>query len=133
QEPGPDVRVETDPKLLLRALLNLLLNALHASEKGSRVRLRVREFHLGDSKMAAIAVEDRGTGLSGDVRQRLFTPFFTTKEQGTGLGLLSCRRILDDLGGRIGLFPRNWRGARAVILLPLQPTEAMEAMGAMAT
>ena len=125
QEPGSDVRVETDPKLLLRALLNLVINALHASEKGSRVRLRVREFHLGDSRMAAIVVEDRGTGLSREVRQRLFTPFFTTKEEGTGLGLLSCRRILDDLGGRIGLFPRNWRGTRAVILLPLQPTEAM--------
>jgi signal transduction histidine kinase len=122
---GTDVRVETDPKLLLRALLNLLINALHASEKGSEVRIKVREFRFADSSMAAIAVEDVGTGLPDDVRERLFTPFFTTKEEGTGLGLLSCRRILDDLGGRIGLFPRHWRGARAVVLLPLQPMEVL--------
>jgi signal transduction histidine kinase len=122
---GSDVRVETDPKLILRALLNLLINALHASEKGSTVQLKVREFQLGDNRMVAIVVEDRGSGLSDEVRKRLFTPFFTTKEEGTGLGLLSCRRILDDLGGRMGLFPRHWRGVRAVLLLPLQPMEAM--------
>jgi len=122
---GPDVWIETDPKLLLRALLNLLINALHASEKGATVRIKVREFRFRDATMAAIAVEDRGSGLTEEVRQRLFTPFFTTKQEGTGLGLLSCRRILDDLGGHIGLFPRQWRGARALLLLPLQPVEAM--------
>ncbi len=125
QPTGADVRVDTDPKLLLRALLNLLINALHASEKGGVVRIKVREFQFQDSSMAAIAVEDCGTGLTEEVRQRLFTPFFTTKQDGTGLGLLSCRRILDDLGGRIGLFPRHWRGTRALLLLPLQPVEVM--------
>ena len=53
-----------------------------------------------------------GSGLRRGDRGRIFSPFFTTKEDGTGLGLLSCRRILDDLGGGIGLFPRQRGGAR---------------------
>lgn len=125
QPKGLDIQVETDPKLLLRALLNLLINALHASEKGSTVKIRMREFCFRGHAVAAIAVEDRGSGLNEEVRRKLFTPFFTTKEEGTGLGLLSCRRILDDLGGRIGLFPRQWRGTRALLLLPMQPAEAV--------
>jgi len=120
---GPDIHVETDPRLLARALLNLLINALHASERGTEVRIMSREFRFWDSHVAVIAVEDQGLGLTQEVRQRLFTPFFTTKQDGTGLGLLSCRRILDDLGGRIGLFPRHSRGARALLLLPLQRSE----------
>lgn len=125
QPTGSDIQVETDPKLLLRALLNLLLNALQASEKGATVQIKVREFRFAHGSMAALAVEDRGVGLTEEARRRLFTPFFTTKQEGTGLGLLSCRRILDDLRGRIGLFPRQERGARALLLLPLQPAEVM--------
>ena len=65
-----------------------------------------------------LAIEDRGTGLKTSVREHLFTPFYTTKQHGTGLGLLSCRRIATELGGHLGLYPRRRGGARAVLLLP---------------
>ena len=114
--------IETDQKLLGQALLNLVLNALQASDSSQTVVVKTRCFELGCEEFAAIVVEDRGSGLQAADRSKLFSPFFTTKDEGTGLGLLSCRRILDDLGGSIGLFPRYRGGSRAILLLPRHPT-----------
>jgi signal transduction histidine kinase len=117
--------VETDARLLGQALLNLVLNALQASVAGGRIVLRTRRILVGGVATAAILVEDRGSGLQATDRSQLFSPFFTTKDAGTGLGLLSCRRVLEELGGRIGLFPRLRGGARAVVLLPLETAPAI--------
>ena len=111
-------RVHADPTLLAQALLNLVLNAVQATAAGGRVLLRARTFRLGDAEHTLLAVEDRGHGLSRDAREHLFTPFFTTKANGTGLGLSSCRRIATELGGRLDLRPRHRGGARALLLLP---------------
>lgn len=116
--------LNTDQKLFVQALLNLVLNALQASTGGSTVTLRTRCFRFGDVPLAATLVEDRGSGLQATDCSKLFSPFFTTKQGGTGLGLLSCRRILEDLGGNIGLFARQSGGARAVVLLPLRLKQA---------
>lgn len=110
--------VDTDPRLLVQALLNLVLNALQASPPDSEIALRCRRFGFAGGAFCALIIEDRGSGLQAAQRSKLFSPFFTTKKEGTGLGLLSCRRILEDLGGSIGLFPRRRGGARAVLLLP---------------
>ncbi|MBM4060347.1 MAG: hypothetical protein FJ265_04505 [Planctomycetes bacterium] len=120
---GEDPPVHVDRALLAQALLNLLLNALQASPPGSTVVLRTRRWR-GRAPAAVLAVEDRGSGLPGPVREQLFQPFFTTKPGGTGLGLLSCRRIAGELGGRLGLFPRHRGGARALLLLPAAPAAA---------
>lgn len=123
---GPaELIVYTDQKLLSQAVLNLLLNALQASGPESKVFVKTRVFARGGREMAAVIVEDRGSGLRASDRDKLFSPFFTTKEEGTGLGLLSCRRILSDLGGDINLYPRQRGGARAVILLPMERLEVM--------
>ena len=115
--------VETDQKLLSHAILNLILNALQASEPNSRVEVKTRGIEIQGLDAVAILVEDRGSGIQGTDRSKLFSPFFTTKDEGTGLGLLSCRRILEDLGGSIGLYPRHSGGTRAVVLLPRSPVE----------
>jgi signal transduction histidine kinase len=109
------VLLHADRPLLLQALLNLLLNAVQASPPGSRILLRARRTPTGRT---ALAIEDRGSGLPPTVQSRLFTPFFTTKPTGTGLGLLSCRRIATELGGAIAIRPRLRGGTRALLLVP---------------
>lgn len=106
--------VWADRTLLAQALMNLVLNALQASSPEGEVVLEARSF--GDH--VALTVSDRGTGLPEAVRASLFQPFFTTKASGTGLGLVSCRRIAKELGGELRLYPRRRGGARAVLWLP---------------
>ena len=111
------LQLRSEPRLLQQVLLNLLLNALEAG--APTITLRGRAVRLAGSAMVAIAIEDRGKGLDPATRARLFAPFFTTKPGGTGLGLLSSRRIVSELHGRLGLFARAGGGARALLLLPL--------------
>jgi signal transduction histidine kinase len=111
--------VRADRKLFVQALLNLVLNALQASPPGSTVRISRHELHAGGASFAAVVVADRGSGIDAETAKKLFTPFYTTKSSGTGLGLLSSRRILAELGGRIGLRPRRRGGAFATVILPL--------------
>ena len=108
--------VHTDRMLLIQVLLNLVLNALQASPAPGHVTVTARR--RGDAMLLLVA--DRGSGLPDAVRHRLFTPFFTTKSTGTGLGLASCRRIAGELGGSVRLYPRHRGGARAVLALPLR-------------
>lgn len=115
--------VRADHTLLVQALLNLVLNAVQASERGGTVELRARTWRLRGTAMTALAIDDRGHGLGAENRARLFTPFFTTKANGTGLGLSSCRRIAAELGGRLDLRPRHRGGARALLLLPAGTTD----------
>ena len=114
---GPDV-VVADHVLLAQALLNLVLNACQASPPRHRVHLRARCVQGRDGAAIACIVEDRGCGLPEGWRTRLFTPFFTTKTEGTGLGLSSCRRIAAEIGARLRVYPRHRGGARALLLLP---------------
>lgn len=115
--------VEADREHLLQILVNLLLNAAHVSPQSGAIALRARRFSIGPLSVVAIAVEDRGKGLDPDVRRNLFTPFFTTRNGGTGLGLSSSRRIAQELGGALGLYPRSRGGARALLVLPAEPSE----------
>jgi signal transduction histidine kinase len=109
------VTIHVDHTLLAQVLMNLSLNALQACEPHSEVQLQAREF--GDR--VALIVSDRGCGLPKNVRHGLPQPFFTTKVSGTGLGLVSCRRIANELGGKVRLYPRHRGGTRALLWLPI--------------
>ena len=124
---GPSVCA--DHTLLAQALLNLVLNAIQATPSGGTILLRARTRRCTNSTQTVLAVEDRGHGLPPEARSRLFTPFFTTKTTGTGLGLSSCRRIAGELGGRVGLYPRHRGGARALLQLPAAAPVATLAAG----
>jgi signal transduction histidine kinase len=119
-----------DRAYLCQALLNLVLNAMQVSNDGRTVAIHCRSFTLRGHSFAAVAVADQGPGLPAAVRAQLFTPFFTTRQGGTGLGLLSCRRILVEMGGRLGLVPRRRGGARAIAVLPAPAGSRTSARGA---
>jgi signal transduction histidine kinase len=105
-----------DAGQLQRAVLNLLLNASEASEAGGLVRLSSRR---AGADHVEIEVADRGGGIDGEALDRLFNPFFTTKETGTGLGLAIVHRIVESHGGTVRASNRPGGGAAFTIRLPL--------------
>ncbi len=117
----PDLpEVHADESQLRQALLALLTNALDASEPGGRVVIETRTTAEGG---AALAVQDEGSGIAAADREKIFSPFFTTKPvgQGTGLGLAICHGIVQSHGGDIRVESEPGQGARFTILLPPRP------------
>lgn len=91
-----------DPDLLEQVLINLLRNALDAVAGAAEPAIRVRaEIDAGGR--AVIAVEDNGHGMDEQVRQNIFVPFFTTKQNGTGIGLSLVRQIMRSHHGSVGV------------------------------
>jgi two-component system, NtrC family, sensor kinase len=92
--------VYSDPPLLRQVVLNLLVNATQAIDKGGDITVST---HISDDETVEITVEDNGCGIPEENLERVFTPFFSTKtsKEGTGFGLAFCRGIIDKLGGSI--------------------------------
>ena len=109
--------VQADESQLRQALLALLTNALDASSPGGTITIETRSTPEGG---AALAVQDEGTGITAADREKLFSPFFTTKPvgQGTGLGLAICHGIVRSHGGDIRVESEPGRGARFTLRLP---------------
>ncbi len=84
-----------------QVFLNLISNAIEAmSSVTDRARnLQVRTNVVQESSDVVVTVEDSGTGLGGEDKDRIFEPFFTTKSSGTGVGLTICRVIIESHGG----------------------------------
>ena len=124
-EDGPKIDVVTnvenvpmplmaDPELLHRALSNLVLNAKDAMPDGGTVTISARNR---DNKVE-VCVSDTGQGLTPEECERLFTPYYTTKQHGTGLGLAIVQSVVADHAGTIAVESREGRGATFVISLP---------------
>jgi two-component system nitrogen regulation sensor histidine kinase NtrY len=125
-----DIQVEThfsqslppvmaDPEALKRALANLIDNAAEAMQQ-SRLRQLTIETGLTDHhEMAEVTISDTGHGLAEETRERLFLPYFSTKQRGTGLGLSIAAKIIQDHHGAIRTEPNYPTGARFIIELPL--------------
>lgn len=108
----PDLRALVDPSQLTQALWNLLRNALRYGRQPDKpaevlLRVRARESNLG----AIIEVIDRGPGITGKVQQQLFQPFFTTRADGTGLGLYITKQLLEANQASIEYVPVPAGGA----------------------
>jgi nitrogen fixation/metabolism regulation signal transduction histidine kinase len=115
-EPMP---IDADPELLHRALSNLVLNAMDAMPDGGTLTLAAKT--RGDG--VEIRVSDSGAGMTPEECERLFTPYYTTKEHGTGLGLAIVQSVVADHGGTIAVESRTGGGATFVITLPKAETK----------
>jgi signal transduction histidine kinase len=103
-----------DAGQLRRALLNLLHNAIQASPEGGTVTLRVAPA----GEQLEVAVIDRGVGIPAESLAKIWTPFYTTKQKGTGLGLAFVREIAEDHGGRIEVRSVPGQGTTFSLQLP---------------
>ena len=106
--------IAADPDLLHRALSNLVLNAMDAMPNGGTLRVRSRR----DDAKAIVEIGDTGSGLTREECERIFTPYYTSKQHGTGLGLAIVQSVVSDHGGRISVQSEPGRGTTFVIELP---------------
>jgi hypothetical protein len=120
--------VMADAEALKRALANLIDNAAEAMQ-GSLLRQLTVETCLGENHMAEIVVADTGHGLTAETRERLFLPYFSTKQRGTGLGLSIAAKIIQEHQGAIRAEQNAPQGARFVVELPLAESPALNASG----
>lgn len=111
--------VMADHQAIRRALANLIDNAAEAMQ-GSLLRvLCVRTTLSEDGDAVEVEVSDTGHGLTEEIRERLFLPFYSTKHRGTGLGLSIAAKIIQEAGGTIRAESNSPKGARFVMRLPL--------------
>ena len=111
-----ELSLNADGKKLRQALLNLVLNAMQASTKGTTVTLEVAKSCADGA--AVIRVMDRGEGMRPDVLERIRKPYFTTKEGGSGLGIAVARGIIEQHGGSLRFESTSGRGTTAAVTLP---------------
>jgi len=110
---------------LQQVLLNLSLNAIQAMPSGGRLTLRASADAGGQGEeWLRISVSDEGTGMDAETLSHLFNPFFTTKANGTGLGLISCKRIVEGAHGTIHVDSTPGVGTRFELLLPMREVPA---------
>ena len=119
----PDV--EHDPGQIHQVVLNLLLNAVQATDPGGSVNVEFDE----DDESVTVTVADTGKGIPPEILSNIFRPFFTTKGEGTGLGLSLAKRIVEDHAGRIEVSSRVGQGSRFSIVLPKVKQPQLESVG----
>jgi signal transduction histidine kinase len=111
--------VHGDAEQLHQVLLNLVRNAIQATQGRGAVRIESRaRLSERASPRVEIAVSDDGPGIPPEVRANLFVPFFTTRHDGTGLGLAISERIIQEMGGRIEVFSQAGQGSTFTVRLP---------------
>jgi PAS domain S-box-containing protein len=123
-EPAEDpVMVPMDSAQIEDAVLNLIINAIEAAQTGGQVKVRVAKVlneRLNESEEEAVVeVSDDGLGINEEDLSRIFNPFFTTRDSGTGLGLPAVRRIARLHGGRVEVSSKVGEGSIFTIHLPL--------------
>lgn len=110
-----------DAHRLKQVILNLVTNAIQASSKGDHVKVSTYSTDLGD---IALDVADTGCGIKRKDLENIFMPFFTTKRNGTGLGLPISKKIVEAHGGDLHLFPNKEMGVTFRVQIPALSTEA---------
>ncbi|MGZ0723284.1 two-component system sensor histidine kinase ZraS [Kluyvera cryocrescens] len=108
--------IQADPDRLNQVLLNLYLNAIQAMDHEGAITVSVAEY--GDGRVK-LSVADSGKGMTAEQRQAIFTPYFTTKAEGTGLGLAVVQNIVEQHGGTIHVESTLGKGSVFTLYLPV--------------
>lgn len=109
-----DITLDSDPDMLLQVLMNLLKNSIFALSAGGEVSLKTTE----EQHQVRIAVSDNGIGMTEQEREKMFDPFFTTRNTGTGLGLAVSHQIIEQLNGSFDVQTAQGKGTSVTIILP---------------
>jgi two-component system sensor kinase FixL len=107
--------VHADPELLKIVFQNLLINGAHAMAGRGELHVRL----TGNGQLSSVAFTDHGPGIPADIRDKIFTPFFTTKVRGTGLGLPTARRLVEAQGGTIAVECPPDGGTTVLVQVPV--------------
>jgi len=107
--------LQADPEMLKIVFQNLLINGAHAMQGKGRIHVAIDEVNT----MCQIAFSDAGPGIPDDVREKVFTPFFTTKSRGSGLGLSTAKRFVEAHNGQIAIDCPPNGGTTVVIRIPM--------------
>lgn len=113
--------VEADPTMLEQVMLNLLRNAAEAMVDTLPASRRITVSVGRQDENLQVRVADRGPGVPPEIADKLFTPFFTTKREGMGMGLAICRSIIEFHHGRLSVENEPSGGAAFIFILPIQP------------
>ncbi|MCU0614442.1 MAG: ATP-binding protein [Desulfobacterales bacterium] len=106
--------IMADSEMLYQAFLNIFINAMQAMPDGGKISVNI--FSVNGS--VAVQIEDDGNGIENEIMEKIWDPFFTTKEKGTGLGLGIVKNLVEAHGGNLNIENLPERGARVTILLP---------------
>jgi PAS domain S-box-containing protein len=108
-----------DPQLIEQVVINLINNAVNAMKDGTSDQ-KIGICSWQESRQLIISIADSGPGVATELQELIFTPFFTTRSSGSGIGLSLSQRIISDHGGRILVGTSQWGGADFKICLPLE-------------
>ena len=112
--------IEADPEQIKEVIVNLVVNACEAMERGGAILIQEQESMTpSKERTAVIQVSDNGPGIQASIKEKVLQPFFTTKEEGTGLGLSIAARIIEEHHGRLDIESNEGGGATVVISLPV--------------
>lgn len=109
------IQIVMDRDKIIQVLINLIRNSFQAMEHTGSVRISLR----AEERMAVVEIQDTGKGIADENLAKIFDPFYTTKEEGTGLGLSLCQKIVEDHGGRITVHSELGIGTTFTLRIPL--------------
>jgi two-component system nitrogen regulation sensor histidine kinase NtrY len=122
-EPGLPA-VPLDANLMKRILVNLVENSLQAMPEGGTLLVTASRSRRNGSERLELSVSDTGTGVPQEDLDKMFEPYFSTKEHGTGLGLSIARKAVEEHGGEIRAERREGQGTTLRIWIPLEAEDA---------
>lgn len=120
----PLTEIQVDPEQLKEVFVNLIVNACEAMEGGGSIRVQEEESFVEPlGRVVVVRLTDSGPGIPESVKDQVFQPFFTTKEEGSGLGLSIAARIVEEHGGWLDFTSNEGEGVTFVMTLPIREAD----------